>query len=147
MGSYAMDSHNCQRVIRNGGVINEGDVQLQPAGPYPVSYRCIVPRRSECTNLLVPVCASASHIAFGSLRMEPVFMALAELRGKRRARRSISHPRLRTLVYALDERFRAGFPVDRHFNPAIAPTFRATIGLRQIDRRPPVRLQEQRPMI
>lgn len=82
MGSYAMDSHNCQRVIINGGVINEGDVQLQPAGPYPVSYRCIVPRRTECSNLLVPVCASASHIAFGSLRMEPVFMALAEAAGK-----------------------------------------------------------------
>jgi len=81
MGSYAMDSHNCQRVIINGGVINEGDVQLQPAGPYPVSYRCIVPRRSECTNLIIPVCASASHIAFGSLRMEPVFMALAEAAG------------------------------------------------------------------
>jgi hypothetical protein len=78
MGSYQMDSHNCQRFIRNGYVWNEGDVQLQPAGPYAISYRSLVPRKSECENLAVPVCISASHIAFGSVRMEPVFMALAE---------------------------------------------------------------------
>lgn len=78
MGSYQMDSHNCQRIIRDGRVLNEGDVQLKPAGPYPVSYRSIVPRRGECENLAVPVCISASHIAFGSVRMEPVFMVLAE---------------------------------------------------------------------
>ncbi|MCH8526463.1 MAG: FAD-dependent oxidoreductase [Kiritimatiellae bacterium] len=78
MGSYQMDSHNCQRIIRDGQVLNEGDVQLKPAGPYPVSYRSIVPKRGECENLAVPVCISASHIAFGSVRMEPVFMVLAE---------------------------------------------------------------------
>jgi len=78
MGSYAMDSHNCQRFVRDGRVLNEGDVQMPPAGPYPVSYRSIVPRRGECENLLVPVCVSASHIAYGSVRMEPVFMVLAE---------------------------------------------------------------------
>jgi hypothetical protein len=59
-------------------VYNEGDVQLKPAGPYPVSYRSIVPRKHECENLAVPVCISSSHIAFGSVRMEPVFMVLAE---------------------------------------------------------------------
>jgi hypothetical protein len=78
MGSYQMDSHNCQRFVRDGRTLNEGDVQLKPAGPYPVSYRSIVPRKGECANLAVPVCISASHIAFGSVRMEPVFMVLAE---------------------------------------------------------------------
>ena len=78
MGSYQMDSHNCQRIVRDGRVLNEGDVQLPPAGPYGVSYRSIVPRKEECANLAVPVCLSASHIAFGSVRMEPVFMVLAE---------------------------------------------------------------------
>ncbi|HKJ90659.1 MAG TPA: FAD-dependent oxidoreductase, partial [Oceanipulchritudo sp.] len=78
MGSYQMDSHNCSRFVREGRVLNEGDVQLPPAGPYPVSYRSLVPARGECANLAVPVCLSASHIAFGSVRMEPVFMVLAE---------------------------------------------------------------------
>jgi len=78
MGSYQMDSHNCQRVVRDGRVLNEGDVQLPPGGPYALSYRSVVPRRGECENLAVPVCLSASHIAFGSIRMEPVFMVLAE---------------------------------------------------------------------
>ena len=77
MGSYNMDSHNCQRYIdENGRVRNEGDVQVSPGGPYLISYRAIVPKREECTNLLVPVCLSASHIAYGSIRMEPVFMIL-----------------------------------------------------------------------
>lgn len=78
LGAYAMDSHNCRRIIRDGVVKNEGDVQVQLDGRYAVSYRSIVPRRGECQNLLVPVCCSASHIAFGSIRMEPAFMCLAE---------------------------------------------------------------------
>jgi hypothetical protein len=82
MGSYNMDSHNCSRfvTVENGRarVRNEGDVQVNPAGPYPVSYRSIVPRRGECENLLVPVCLSASHVCYGSVRMEPVFMVLGE---------------------------------------------------------------------
>lgn len=82
MASYTMDSHNCTRFAKlDGGrwrVLNEGDVQVPPTDPYPVSYRAIVPRRGECENLLVPVCMSASHIAYGSARMEPVFMALGE---------------------------------------------------------------------
>lgn len=77
MGSYNMDSHNCQRFVKDGRVVNEGDVQLKPKGPYGVSYRSIIPAKSQCENLLVPVCLSASHIAYGSVRMEPVFMALA----------------------------------------------------------------------
>jgi hypothetical protein len=78
MGAYGMDSHNCQRFIREGRALNEGDVQIRLPGPYPISYRSIRPRREECENLLVPVALSASHIAFGSIRMEPVFMVLGQ---------------------------------------------------------------------
>lgn len=77
MGSYNMDSHNVQRYVdENGNARNEGDIQVSPGGPYPISYRAIVPKAEECTNLFVPVCVSSSHIAFGSIRMEPVFMIL-----------------------------------------------------------------------
>lgn len=78
LASYGMDSHNCRRYVRNGRVFNEGDVQVGGFPPYPISYRAIVPKRTECTNLLVPVCVSASHIAYGSIRMEPVFMVLGQ---------------------------------------------------------------------
>jgi hypothetical protein len=76
LASYTMDSHNCARVVVNGAARNEGDVQVPPAGPYGISYRAIVPARGQCANLVVPVALSASHIAFGSARMEPVFMVL-----------------------------------------------------------------------
>ena len=76
--AYTMDSHNCQRLVVDGMVRNEGDVQVGGFPPYPVSYGSLVPRESECRNLLVPVCLSASHIAYGSIRMEPVFMVLGE---------------------------------------------------------------------
>jgi len=83
--AYGMDSHNCERIVvcKDGKymVKNEGDVQIGVEGPYPVSYRCLTPRRAECTNLLVPVCLSASHIAYGSIRMEPVFMELGQVCG------------------------------------------------------------------
>jgi len=78
MAAYTMDSHNCQRVVVNGMVKNEGDVQIGGFGPYPIAYRSIIPKRNECTNLLVPVCLSATHIAYGSIRMEPVFMVLGQ---------------------------------------------------------------------
>lgn len=78
MAAYTMDSHNTQRVVVNGMVKNEGDVQQGGFGPYPVSYRSLVPKKKECANLLVPVCLSATHIAYGSIRMEPVFMVLAQ---------------------------------------------------------------------
>lgn len=79
MGSYNMDSHNVQRYVDdNGHARNEGDIQINPGGPYPISYGAIVPKASECTNLLVPVCVSSSHIAYGSIRMEPVFMVLGQ---------------------------------------------------------------------
>ena len=78
MAAYGMDSHTCQRIIINGMVKNEGDVEIPVAGPFPISYRAVTPKRSECKNLLVPVCLSASHIAFGSIRMEAVFMVMAQ---------------------------------------------------------------------
>ena len=78
MAAYGMDSHNCQRIVHNGAARNEGDVQKHGLKPYPVSFRSIVPVKSECENLVVPVCISASHIAFGSIRMEPVFMVLGQ---------------------------------------------------------------------
>ncbi len=79
MAAYGMDSHHTQRYVDSDGYArNEGDVQVGGFPPYPISYRAIVPRAAECTNLLVPVCLSASHIAYGSIRMEPVFMVLGQ---------------------------------------------------------------------
>jgi hypothetical protein len=78
LAAYTMDSHNCRRLVVGGRVINEGNVEVAPNQPYPISLRAITPRPQECSNLVVPVCLSASHIAFGSIRMEPVFMVLAE---------------------------------------------------------------------
>lgn len=79
MGSYALDSHNTQRyVTAEGFVQNEGDIGVKAPKPYGISYDAIVPKSRECNNLLVPVCLSISHIAYGSVRMEPVFMILGE---------------------------------------------------------------------
>jgi FAD dependent oxidoreductase len=78
MAAYTMDSHNCQRLVINGMVKNEGDVQVGGFPPYPIDYGSIIPKANECTNLTVPVCLSASHIAYGSIRMEPVFMVLGQ---------------------------------------------------------------------
>jgi hypothetical protein len=78
LAAYNMDSHNCQRIVKNGRAENEGDVQVPPMKPYPISYRSIVPRAGECENLFVPICMAASHIAYGSIRMEPVFMILGQ---------------------------------------------------------------------
>ncbi len=78
LAAYNMDSHNVQRLVKNGRAENEGDVQVPPMKPYPISYRSLVPKKGQCENLFVPVCMAASHIAYGSIRMEPVFMILAE---------------------------------------------------------------------
>ena len=79
LAAYGMDSHHVQRYVTNEGFVkNEGNVEARVAGPYPISYRAIVPKEKQCENLLVPVCVSASHIAFGSIRMEPVFMVLGQ---------------------------------------------------------------------
>jgi len=79
MGSYTMDSHNVQRYIKADGYVqNEGDIGVHPGDPYQIDMRSLIPSREECSNLLVPVCLSCSHIAFGSIRMEPVFMILGQ---------------------------------------------------------------------
>ncbi|MDF9796578.1 hypothetical protein OKW21_001841 [Catalinimonas alkaloidigena] len=79
MGSYALDSHNTQRYITEEGYVqNEGDIGVKPPEPYSIAYESLVPKKEECENLLVPVCVSSSHIAFGSIRMEPVFMILGQ---------------------------------------------------------------------
>lgn len=79
MGSYTMDSHTVQRYVdSNGYVRNEGILEIKVPKPYPISYRSIVPKEAQASNLLVPVAMAASHIAYGSIRMEPVFMMLAQ---------------------------------------------------------------------
>ncbi|MDP8245482.1 MAG: FAD-dependent oxidoreductase [Candidatus Hinthialibacter antarcticus] len=79
MGSYTMDSHNVQRYVKPDGFVqNEGDIGVHPPRPYEIAYGSLVPKKEQCENLLVPVCLSSSHIAFGSIRMEPVFMILGQ---------------------------------------------------------------------
>jgi hypothetical protein len=82
MAAYQMDSHNIQRIVveKDGKKMakNEGNVEVGGLGPYPISYRALIPKENECQNLLVPICLSASHIAYGSIRMEPVFMVLGQ---------------------------------------------------------------------
>ena len=79
MGSYTIDSHNVQRYITpDGSVQNEGDIGVPTNGPYEIAYGALVPKRGQADNLIVPICVSSSHIAFGSIRMEPVFMVLGQ---------------------------------------------------------------------
>ncbi|RMF38069.1 MAG: FAD-dependent oxidoreductase, partial [Planctomycetota bacterium] len=82
MGSYALDSHNVQRYITEEGYVqNEGDIGVRVPRPYSIAYQSLTPKRAQCQNLLVPVCLSCSHIAYGSIRMEPVFMILGHSAG------------------------------------------------------------------
>jgi hypothetical protein len=81
MASYSLDSHYCQRIVDKGIVIQEGGFYKGVPGPYPVSYRALTPKAEECENLLVPACCSASHVAYASVRMEPVFMILGQSSG------------------------------------------------------------------
>jgi hypothetical protein len=79
MGSYTIDSHNVQRYITPEGYVqNEGDIGVSCKGPYEIAYGALVPKPGHAENLLVPVCVSSSHIAYGSIRMEPVFMVLGQ---------------------------------------------------------------------
>lgn len=79
LAAYTMDSHNIQRYVdANGFVQNEGNVEAHGFDPYPISYKSLIPKKEECNNLIVPVCLSSTHIAFGSIRMEPVFMVLGQ---------------------------------------------------------------------
>lgn len=105
MAAYGMDSHHVQRFVdANGYVQNEGNVEAPVPNPYPISYRSIIPSKNDCENLLVPVCVSATHIAFGSIRMEPVFMVLGQSAAtaacqaidQQKAVQDIDYSRLRT---------------------------------------------------
>lgn len=79
MGSYVMDSHNAQRYIKPDGFVqNEGDIGVSPPRPYQIDFGSLIPKKGSIGNLLVPVCLSSSHIAYGSIRMEPVFMILSQ---------------------------------------------------------------------
>jgi hypothetical protein len=81
VAAYGIDSHNCERLVVSGYAENEGDTEIGITAPYPVSYRSIIPSVGQCTNLLVPWCLSASHIGFGSIRLEPEFMILGQSAG------------------------------------------------------------------
>jgi hypothetical protein len=78
LGSYSLDSHVCQRLVKDGAVIHEGGFYHRLEKPYPIPFTAIVPREDECENLLVTFCVSATHVAFASVRMEPPFMILSE---------------------------------------------------------------------
>jgi hypothetical protein len=114
MGSYTLDSHNCQRYITAEGFVqNEGDVGVATRGAYHIAYGSIVPKRAECRNLLVPVCVSSSHIAYGSIRMEPVFMVLGQSAATAAAQaideevpvQDVDYSRLRTRLLMDRQRF------------------------------------------
>jgi hypothetical protein len=109
MGSYTMDSHNVQRYVTPEGFVqNEGDLGVSPDRPYQIDMGSILPHKEQCKNLLVPVCVSSSHIAFGSIRMEPVFMILGQSAGtiasmaveKRKAVQEISYVELKVKLMA-----------------------------------------------
>jgi hypothetical protein len=78
LAAYTMDSHNTQRYVAAGQVRNEGNIEIHGFPPYAIDLHAITPKAAECGNLLVPVCLSATHIAYGSIRMEPVFMVLGQ---------------------------------------------------------------------
>ncbi len=97
MGSYNTDSHNVQRYVEaDGNVQNEGDVEV-PTVPFQIPYRVLLPKREQCGNLLVPVCASASHIGYGALRLEPVYMIMGEAAGVAAAMAASKHQAVQAL--------------------------------------------------
>ena len=128
MGSYTMDSHNVQRYItRMGCVQNEGNIEVWAGGPYVIPYGSILPKRNECDNLLVTCAMSASHIAYGSIRMEPVFMILGQSAATAASLaietntqlHDLSYPRLRERLLADNQRLD---PDTDRFVPLIPPT-------------------------
>jgi len=79
LGSFGMDSHCVQHIVTDKGTVqNEGVIWRVPPKPYGISYRSVIPKVGECENLFSPICLSTSHVAHGSIRMEPVFMALSQ---------------------------------------------------------------------
>lgn len=123
LAAYTMDSHNVQRhVDAQGHVRNEGDVQVGGFPPYPISYRSLVPKADECENLLVPVCLSATHMAFGSIRMEPVFMVLGQSAATAAVLALDAETPVLQVDYAnLRERLLADRQVLKHEGPPVQP--------------------------
>ena len=78
LAAYGIDIHAARRIVVDGQPVNEGSNGAPVPHPYPVAYASIVPRKRECAKLFVPFCLSASHVVFGSIRMEPVFMELSQ---------------------------------------------------------------------
>ncbi len=113
IGSYALDSHVVSLVLdERGRVRNEGShLVSQAIRPYPISYFALVPQKAECRNLLVPVCLSATHVAYTSIRMEPVYMVLGQAAGaaaalaihERTAVQNIDYPKLKTTLLAVGQ--------------------------------------------
>lgn len=99
LASYTMDSHNCERIVIDGHPSNEGNIEVSVPAPYPLSYQAMVPRAGECTNLLVPVALSASHIGYGSVRMEPVFMILGHAAGTAAAQAVVAQADVQRVDY------------------------------------------------
>ena len=110
LGSYTLDSHVTQRYVdKSGHVRNEGNLGGRVPKPYPISYRALTPKRGQCDNLLVPLCMSASHVAYGSIRMEPVYMILGQSAGTAAAMAVEKNLAVQEVPYsALRERLLAG---------------------------------------
>ena len=119
LAAYTMDSHHVRRIETvDGFVRNEGNVEDHHfPGPYGIDYGAIVPRREECENLFVPVCLSASHVAFGSIRMEPVFFALGQVAGTAAAQAIAAGCAVQDLPY---EKLRSRLVVDGQCLPTVA---------------------------
>jgi len=126
LAAYTMDSHHVQRhVDPQGYVKNEGDVQVGGFSPYPIDYGSIVPKKDQCSNLLVPVCISASHIAFGSIRMEPVFMVLGQSAATAAVQAIESNVAIQDIDY---DRLRKRLLADRQVIEWTGPKTKPTVG-------------------
>jgi len=133
LGAYPMDSHVTQRYVDAAGwVRNEGNIGGRVPAPYPISYRCLIPKRDECENLLVPVCCSASHVAYGSIRMEPVYMILSQAAATAAAMAVSSQVAIQDVPYAplrqrlTDDGQRLSWPITRDLRTTTTTGSRTT---------------------
>jgi hypothetical protein len=119
LGSYSIDSHTIRRVVIDGNIHGEGGFYFYRDQPYPISYGSIVPGHKDVQNLLVPVTLSATHVAFGSIRMEPTYMILGQSAGTAAALAAQTQCAVQDISYAqLSSQLRADAQV-------LAPVSRA----------------------
>lgn len=119
LGAYWVDSHDMQYIAKNGRAHVEGGLWATPPGPFPISFRSIVPRAGECENVLCTFALSASHVAFGSCRMEPVFMITSQSAATAAALAIDANQAVQDVPYArLKERLAADKQVLQHTAPA-----------------------------